>query len=576
MSNESPLAIAFDNTKRWANRYAQTSLRPDLVAGLTVTMIAVPQSMAYAQLAGLPPLFGLYTVIIPTIVGALAGSSPFLITGASNATSLATAGILAAFVGLAGYPEYAFMMAILSGLIRLGMGLLKLGGIMRYVSNSVLTGLLAAVGALIIINQLPTLLGIPRPDSSNTLVVLEGLFKGLGQTNPFVLATGLFAIAVMLFFRRLSQRTRQILPGPLLAIVLAALLVQAAGWREQGVQIVSDLSALESAGLRFHAPQVPLSEIPSLLPGALALAFFSLMEAINVAKAISVHGGRIDPSREFIGQGLASLIGGFFQCFPTSGSPARTTLNWASGARTQLAAAYSGVFAWVSLLVFANWIGLIPNAGLAGVLIISATGVFNWQHIRLTWESRGVSGAVMVVTFISALLLPLHLAIYAGVGLSILIYLYETGRLRMSYLTVDEQGRFIEHGVNTIPQVFPKVVIINIEGPLYFGATEDLERQFIRIFHSGAKVVILRMRRVHLLASTGVTVLENILRQANVLGILVLFSGVTSEIEPVLKNSGLANLLGPEKTFPASQTLFSATREALQAAWEYINRHEAD
>ncbi len=575
MRSDSPLAVAFENTTRWARRYARGALRADLLAGLTVTMIAVPQSMAYAQLAGMPPLFGLYAIIIPAVIGALAGSSAHLVTGPSNATALATAGVLAGFLALSGYPEYAFMMAILSGIIRLAMGLLGLGGIMRYVSNSVLTGLLAAVGTLIIINQMPTLLGIPRPASSDTLVVLGALVSGLDEINPYVLSTGLFSVLAMIFFRWLSRRTKTLLPGPLLTIVLAAVLVLAAGWHERGVRIVSDLSPLESAGLRFHLPEVPLREIPGLLPGALALALFSLIEALNVAKSIGMSTGqRVEASREFIGQGLASLVGGFFQSFPTSGSPARTIVNYASGARTRLAAAFSGVFAWLALLVFAGWIGLIPNASLAGVLIVSATGVFNWQHIRLTWQSRGISGVVMGVTYLSALLLPLHLAIYAGVGLSILIYLYETSRLRMSYLTVDEHGYFVEHGLDSIPQIYPRVVVVNIEGPLYFGATEDLERQLIRIFHSDAKVIILRMRRVHLLASTGVTVLENILRQANTLGILVMFSGVTGEIETVLAHSGLANLLGPGRAFPATQTLFSATREALFAARRYVEENE--
>jgi sulfate permease, SulP family len=571
MKHRKPFARIMPYAGGWAADYLRTALRPDLFAGLTVAMIAVPQSMAYAQLAGLPPIFGLYSVILPAVVGALFGSSSHLVTGSSNATALATVGVLAVFLAAPNYPEYAFLMAILTGIIRLVMGLMRLGFVMRYVSNSVLTGLLTAIGTLIIINQLPALLGVPRPPTSETLVILQSMVTGLGQINPFVLATGIFSMALMIGVRELGRKIRRVLPGPLFVIILAAGLVALAGWHERGVPIVSDISPLESAGVRFHLPAVPLADIPLLLPGALALAFFSLMEAINIAKAVGMNAGeRIDASREFIGQGVASLVGGFFQSFPTTGSPARTTVNYTSGARTRLAAAYSGLFAWLVLLLFTGWIGYIPNASLAGVLIVSAAGVFNVQHIRLTWQSSPTSRAVMLVTYLSALLLPLHYAIYAGVALSVLIYLYESSRLRMSYLTLDAQGYFVEHPMESIARIHPKIVLINVEGPLYFGATEDLERQLIRIFHSGVKVVILRVRRVHMLGSTGITVLENVLLQANTLGIMVLFSGVTGEVEGILRNSGLANLIGPEQTFLASRTLFSATREAIKAAQIYI------
>jgi sulfate permease, SulP family len=571
MSSRPSLFDPLLNAAGWSLTDVRSALRPDLVAGLTVAMIALPQSLAYAQLAGLPPIYGLYSVIVPTIVGALLGSSSHLITGSSNATALATAGVLAGFLALPDYPEYVFAMAIMTGIIRAVMGLMRLGTLMRYVSNSVLTGLLTAIGALIIINQLPSLLGIPRPSTTETLVVLYTVVANLFNANPFVFITGLFSMAVLIFFRWLSRRVKLLLPGPLLAIVLASLLVFLAGWHEQGVRLVSDLSPLEGAGVRFHLPSIPLAAVFQLLPGALALSLFSLMEAINVAKAISMNAGeRVDSSREFFGQGMASLVGGFFQSMPSSGSPARTAVNFTSGALTRFSAVFSGVFVWISMLIFTQWIGYIPNASLAGVLIVSATGVINLQHVRMTWQVRSVSRVVMLVTFLSALFLPLHLAIYVGVGLSMLIYMYESSRLRMSYLTLDEKGYFVEHNMDIVTRLHPKIVLINIEGPLYFGAIDDLERQLIRIFHSQAKVVILRMRRVHLLASSGVTVLENILHQANNLGIIVLFSGVTGEIDQIMRTSGISNLIGPGQTFPASQTLFAATREAIDAAYKYV------
>lgn len=540
-----------------------------MIAGLTVAMVAIPQSMAYAQLASLPPIYGLYAVIFPAIIGAAFGSSSHLITGASNATALATAGVLAAFVLLPEYPEYAFVMAILTGLIRLGMGLLRLGGIMRYVSNSVLTGLLAAVGVLIIINQTPNLIGIARPANADTIGVLHAIITGLPEINPYVLATGLVSMVVLILSRKISKN----IPAAMLAIIVAGALVYVTGWHLQGVRIVSDLSNLNKVGVSFHIPNVPLEVIPQLLPGALALAFFSLMEAINISKAISMNTDQpINTSREFVGQGMASLVGGFFQSFPSSGSPARTTVNFTSGAVTRLSGIFSGLFIWLALTVFTRLIGYIPISSLAGVVIVSAVGVFNGPHLRLTWQSRDISRLVMVTTFVSTLLLPLHYAIYVGVALTILIYLFESSHLRMSYLTLNDEGLFVENSIESVQQIHPRVALINVEGALYFGAADDLEKQIIRTFNAGVKVIILRLRRVHLMASTGVTAMQHVVKQAEKMGIRVVLCGINADIEHVLKDSGLLHQIGPERTFLASQTLFASTCQAVEAARDYVDQ----
>jgi sulfate permease, SulP family len=376
--------------------------------------------------------------------------------------------------------------------------------------------------------------------------------------------------------RALAQRIRLPLPGALLAILIPALLVLAMGWHAQGVRTVSDLSPLDEAGLRFHLPSVPLGDLPALLFGALALSIFSLMEATNVAKAVSMQAGeRISASREFFGQGLASLVGGFFQCMPSSGSPARTSVNFSSGARTRLAAAFSGLFVWLALLLFAGPIGYIPIPSLAGVLIISALGIINRHQITTTWKSGGVAQLVMVATYLAAVFLPLQYAIYVGVLLSSLIYLYQSSQMHMHFLTRDAQGRFLEHSIKDITCIYPRVVLLNIEGPLFFGATEDLERQLMRIFSQGIRVIVLRMRRVQMLGSTGIIMLENLVRQARRLGIHIYLSEVNEETMLALHGSGLEQIVGPERIFAESPALFDATEQALQAARPLAGEDEA-
>lgn len=550
--------------------YFQHSLRLDLVAGLTVAMVAIPQSMAYAAIAGVNPIYGLYTAIVPAIVGALLGSSNHLVTGPTNATALVTAGVLFAAAGGVNL-EFVFALAILSGLIRLLLGVLNLGSIIRYVSNSVLTGFLAGAGVLIIVNQLGNLLGLPRPAGASTPTIIWDLLLRLPDLNPFVLATGLVAVGTLL----VSKKVNKNIPAALLAIVLAGALVAVTGWHEQGVRLVSDMGLLSRVGLSFHLPQISLAEMQTLVASAGAIALLSLVESMSVAKAIGLSTGqRIQSSREFVAQGLASIAGGLFQAIPSSGSPSRSAVNFGSGAKTRLASAFSGVFVLLAVLASAKLIGYIPVASLAGVVIISAYNMIDRHHLKLTWQSRTVSRLVLGVTFAATLLLPLHLAIYLGAVLSIGIYLYESSNIKLSYLTLNGERQFVEHGLDDILRDCPPVALVNVEGALYFGAVEDLERNVEEILERGVKVIILRVRHMHLLASTGVTALEGLVTRADQMGVTVLLCGITHEIEPTLASSGLETLVGSNRIFKASDTLFESTHRALHEANLMIRHQE--
>lgn len=549
--------------------YFRHTLRADLGAGLTVAIVAVPQSMAYAAIAGLNPIYGLYTAIFPAIAAALFGSSRHLVTGPTNSIALTTAGVLVFLSGRPNYIEFVFALAITSGVVKLLLGVLNLGGIVRYVSNSVLTGFLAGAGVLIIIHQANSLLGIPRAEGAGTLAILEDIFRHLSHTNLFALATGAFTIGVLF----LSRRFQKGLPSALLSIVLAGALVQLTGWGERGVQLVGGLSTATKLGVAFHLPQVTLQDANILLTGAGAVALLSLVEAMSVAKAIGLHTGQyIQPSREFIGQGIASILGGFFQCMPSSGSPSRSAVNLSSGAQTRLAAAFSGLFVLLAILAFSKLIGYIPIASLAGVVMLSALQMIDWHHIGLTWRSRSVSRLVLGVTFMATLLLPLHWAIYLGALLSIGIYLYESSHLQLTYLKVNPSGGVSEYELQDVLRERPSLAIINVEGALYFGAADDLERHLEEVFQAGVKVVILRMRRTRLLASTGVTALENLAMRANQAGVSVLICGLSEDAEKTLNAAGIENLIGDQQTFLATHTLFESTHKALQRAREMVRQ----
>jgi SulP family sulfate permease len=277
-------------------------------------------------------------------------------------------------------------------------------------------------------------------------------------------------------------------------------------------------------------------------------------------------GDPLNPSKQMFGQGLASFVGGFFQCMPASGSPSRTVINVVNGAKTRGAAIFSGLSVLVFLLLFSGLIGFIPISALAAVVIISASGLINIQLIKQTWQSRIQSRVVMAITFISTLLLPLEYAIYLGILSTILLYLGESSRMNLSYIVEDDQGDFIELPVNQIKSQTPRIAIVNVEGDLYFAAVEDLQNQMEQILESGIRVLILRFRRTHLLASTGVMALDQMLKSAKDKDIEVIFCGIQEEVLEPLESAGITEMMGESRILLASNKLFDSTQKALLEA----------
>ena len=546
-------------------------LGPDLVAGLTVALVAVPQAMSYAAIAGVNPVLGLYTAIVPTIIGSLFGSSHHLMTGPTNATALATAGVLLARAGQPDYVEYVFAIAVLTGGVRLLMGLLRLGGIVRYVSNSVLTGFLSGAGVLIVVNQLHPLLGLDRPAGAGTAAVLSDLLTHLPEANLYVLATGAFAVGLLVLSARVGLKSAR----ALVAILLASAAVQVLGWDSRGVALVSEMGSVGDARLALHVPGVSLRDGASLLASAGAVALLSVVESMSIAKTISLASGqRINTSRELVGQGLASLVGGFLRCIPSSGSLSRSAVAYGSGAKTRLAGVLSGFFVLVAVVAFSRLIGFIPMTTLAGVVIASSYRLFDLQHLKLTWQTSDASRVVLAVTFVSTLLLPLHTAIYLGTFLSIAIYLFESGRVELTYLVQDANGRFVERDFEEIHREQASIAVVEMVGSLHFAAVDEVEARLQGLLEGGVKIMILRVRHLRLLGSTGVAALKRIAERAAQVGGVILMVGVTDEISEVLEASGVTESEGSMRVYKAHEALLEGTEQALRYAQELIAEEE--
>jgi len=526
-------------------------------------MIAIPQAMAYASIAGVNPIYGLYTAIIPAIIASIFGSSNHLVTGPTNTIALATSGVLVVLIGQANYPEYVFALSIISGLIMLVLGLFRLGGLVRYVSNAVLTGFLTGAAVLIILNQVSSTFGLPSAASHATIEVISHLVSHIDKINFLVFAVGIANIGLLVAGKRLWPR----FPTALTTILLTGALAQFFGWTSLGLQTIGSMGDINQIGIHFHLPDIPFTNevFKMLIVGGGAVALVSMVEAVSVGKAIGLQTGqRINPSKEFVGQGLASLVGGFFQAIPTSGSLTRSAVNFSSGAVTRLSGGISGLFVLVVVVLFKSWIGFIPIVSLSAIVIISALHLIDMDHIRLTWGSQRSSKIVFTVTFLAVLFFPIQIAIYLGTFLSIGFYLSESSHLSLHYLELDEAtDKFIELDLKKLPDRRSKVVIVNIEGALYFAAVDDLEDRVHYLIDEGVKVIILRMRRTNTIASTAITSLEALIQQACKHDVKIILTGVSEKTREMLIKSDFHHFINEDDIINATNIPYEATRLAL-------------
>ena len=558
------------HTTRMSN-YLEEYLKFDIISGVTVALIAIPQAMAYAIIAGVNPIYGLYTAIIPAIIGSLFASSKYIITGPTNATAMVTASVLFLYSEQANYVEIVFVLAVLAGIIKIIIGLLGLGNFIKYVSNSVITGFLCGAGFLIILNQFGNILGIERIPGVGSLSVLLNIFNNLADTNIYILSVGIIAMSILLVGKLINRK----FPSALISVLITSILVQLTGWQNKGVVLIGDIDFIPSINLAFHLPAINLSEVSFYISSALALAIFSMVEAGSISKAIGLTTEqKVNPSREVIAQGVASMIGGFFRCIPSSASPSRSAVNLSSGGKTRLSGVYSGMFIFIFLLTISGMIRYIPLSSLSAIIIISAISLINPENIKLIWNSRIVSRILLLATFLSTILLPVQYAIYIGVVLSVIIYLVETSHIDITYLTQNDEGDFLEFKLEELFNKNPKIAIVNIGGSLYFGAVSDLESKLEKILDGDTKIVILRLRRMKQLASTGISSIESFVSKANEQGVSIILCGVNEEIQSAIEKSGLQSIIGSEKTLKATPIIFESTCDALSMAKEIYNSNK--
>jgi sulfate permease, SulP family len=553
-----------------ARGYNLRKLRGDVIAGLTVAFVAVPQSMAYAYIAGVPPQYGIYSSIIQCFVSAIFTSNDHLTCGPTNTQALLTAATVTRIVGPGEpvlYLQLVIGLTLLKGVIQLVFALAQVGNLVKYVSQSVIVGFVAGVGVLIGLGQIPGLLGLNvmrLPDEYPGVIGLtQRLLPHLTGVSTITLLIGGGSMALILAIRSVSK----IVPAPLIAVIVSSALVYFMGWTGQDLELLGRLPEfLPSPSL----PTLTLSQAEAMFGGAVALALLGMIETIGIGKSIAIHTGTpINANREFFAQGVANIAGAFFQNIAGSGSFIRTALNYLAGGKTRFAGVFNACFVALILLLCSDLARFVPLASLAGILMILAYQLIDFKRIIQIIRTSRSDAAVCLITFASALLMPLAYAIYLGIFLNLALYMRRASRLHMAEVVHPSGGLFIERPLRDKHGGQP-VVFLQLEGDLFFGVADELQDRFTALLNDGPRVVILRLKRTHYIDTTVLGVFDQFVRRMSAKDRHVILCGLRPELKQKLQSFGLVEIIGPHNIFETGFGVFGSAKMAFRRAHDIL------
>ncbi len=519
--------------------YSLSRFRADFIAALTVAIVASPQSMAYAIIAGVDPIYGLYASTFPVIIAALWGSSRYVLAGPTNAISmilystmaqLSVAGVMVSTLPESQRLTFLFAMAILVGLIQFGMGLARLGELANFISHSVMVAFTSGAAILIALGQIKNFFGLTFQSPVGSVALLTETIAQLPFLNPWSFAVALFTLGVALAFKQTMPKS----PHALLAIVAAAALCALFDLGSRGVALASAVPY----GLPPLSPPSSLSlgDWNALFLPAMAIALLGSVESLAIARTMaSQKGDRLDGSQELIGQGLANIVAGFFSGIPGCGSFSRSAVNFMAGAASRFSAAMSGVLTLAALLALGPLVRFIPIPSLAALLLLICWNMIKWEEIRFTLRATKADAAVFLITFSAVLVLDLEKAVFLGVLISLGLFLRKEShphvrRLVRHHLPNKEDGWALS---------CPYLACYVLEGPLFFGAVSELERSLNEMEHARHRILLLDISHVHLLDATGAYALKGFLGRCAKRGIKVILAGANDDVRGILTRTGL-------------------------------------
>ena len=536
---------------QWLLNYKKSNFSGDISAGITVGIMLIPQGMAYAMIAGLPPVFGLYAALIPQIVYAIMGTSRQLAVGPVAMDSLLVASGLGALAvsGIKEYIAMAVFLSLLMGAIQLLFGFFRMGFLVNFLSKPVISGFTSAAAVIIGLSQLKHLLGVTIEQSNQVHVLLLNVFKAIDKTNFYTLTLGICAIILIKSVKKIHPN----IPAPLVVVILGTISAYLFKINELGVKIVEEIpKGLPS----IEIPMVDYSRVSELIPIAITLALIAFMEAISVAKAIEEKHSDyvIDSNQELIALGTANIIGSFFQSYPTTGGFSRTAVNDQAGAKTGISSLVSALIVGVTLLFLTPLFYYLPNTVLAAIIMVAVFGLIDFKYPIQLIKNRKDEFIILIITFIITLVIGITEGILLGILISLLVLLYRTSIPHMAVLGHIKNTPHFKNITRfpDIVQIQDNILMLRFDAQLYFGNKDFFKRELYKqIKYKGDKLdtIILDAGPISFIDSSAVFVLQKIIQDLKDKNIKFLLAGAIGPTRDIIFNSSLSNCIEVKHLF---------------------------
>lgn len=538
----------------WISEYKSEYFKSDLAAGITVAVLLIPQGMAYALIAGLPPIYGLYAALVPQIVYAFLGTSRQLAVGPVAMDSLLVAAGLGALsiVDPSQYIQMAIVLALLMGALQFILGLLRMGFIVSFLSKPVINGFTAAAAIIIGLSQLKHLLGIPVAQSNK---IQEFASTFLQSNTPIHLPTLIIGLGSVLLLIGIKKWNPKI-PSGLIAVVLGIFWVYFGKQAQTGVAIVGEIpNGLPS----FTLPLTDWETIKALLPIALTIALVAFMEAVSVAKAIQEKhkNYEINPNQELIALGASNIIGSLFQSYPTTGGFSRTAVNDQAGAKTGISALVSAIIVAVILSFFTHWFFYLPKAVLGAIIIVAVINLIDLKYAARLFKSRKDEFAVLLLTFVLTLFVGITQGILFGIIFSLLLLVFRTSKPHYAFLGRIGTTNYFKN-IERFPEevvVRNDLIILRFDAQLFFGNIEFFKKLVLEAIEKNkgqVKGFIINARAINYIDSTATEQLVEIIKKLQKKDIRVMIVGAIGPARDLIIKSKLIKVLGKENLFITS------------------------
>jgi len=527
----------------------KTTWKDDLIAGVTGTIIVIPMAVAFAMIAGLPPVYGFYTAMIASIIGALFGSSYHLVTGPTTTGSIVSFAVISQYItpesDLEAFIGLTIILSFMAGTIKFLMGLAKMGKLVNFVSYSVVIGFTAGAGILIGFKQLKHVFGIEVPQGSTFYEIISFIIKHIQETNWFVFTVAIATLLIAIGVKKVKYISKL---NYLIAMILGSILAMVLGGNSAGIETIGNVPSNLPP---FSIPNFNFENMTMLTGGAITLALIGLVEAVSISRVIALHSHqKLNNNQEFIGQGLANIVSSFFSSYISSGSFSRSGANYQSGAKTPMSSIIASIGLALVVLFLASYASHLAKPAMGGIILLVGYNLIDFKHIKQVVISSKREFFVLLVTLLGTLFLDLETALFSGILISLFFYLERTSKPNIAALGKDKEGKFINVIRDDNAKECPQLKIVRIDGSIYFGAVDYISNYFSKLYdEEDEKQLLIIANGINFVDLAGAEWLSQEVIKWQKRGGGIYFVGLKLISQDVLLSGGFIDKMGDENFF---------------------------